>query len=69
MWVSGKFHVPSTLRQYKSSPGNQWVGDWLGPRACMDVVQKSTAGILTQVFQPIARYERCYNIKHMLAAE
>jgi len=31
---------PQLLYSYGKSPGNDWIGDWVGPRACQDVVAK-----------------------------
>jgi hypothetical protein len=36
MGVSGQRHAPTTLYPVQRSPGTQWIGGWVGPRAGLD---------------------------------
>jgi hypothetical protein len=40
MEVSGQLHAPDALPPEKEPPGTHWIGDWVGPRAGLDVVSK-----------------------------
>jgi hypothetical protein len=31
---------PSRFTPREGTPGTHWIGDWVGPRACLDVVVK-----------------------------
>jgi hypothetical protein len=38
--VSGQLHAQAALPEGKEPSGNHWLGDWLGPRAGLDDVDK-----------------------------
>jgi hypothetical protein len=41
MEVSGQLHTPAALPLEKfPSPVTNWIGDWVGPRAVLDAVEK-----------------------------
>jgi hypothetical protein len=57
MEVSDQLHTPAALPPGEVGPGTHWIGGWVGPRAGLDVVEKSLAPARnrTPVFQPVAR--------------
>jgi hypothetical protein len=40
MEVSGRLQAPTPLPSEKTATGTHWIGDWLGPRAGLDAVEK-----------------------------
>jgi hypothetical protein len=40
MEVSGQLDDPAALPPGKRTPGNHWIGGWMGPRAVLDAVVK-----------------------------
>jgi hypothetical protein len=38
--ASGKLHVSAALPPSKESPGTNWIGGWVGPRNCLDDMDK-----------------------------
>jgi hypothetical protein len=58
--VSGQFHAPVALSPGKDHPGTHWTRGSLGPRACLDVMEKrkgfTPARNQTPTVQPVARH-------------
>jgi hypothetical protein len=40
MEVSGQLHAPAALPRGERTRGTHWIGDWMDPRADLDVVEK-----------------------------
>jgi hypothetical protein len=56
MKVSGQLHAPAALF-WRKNPSTHWIGGWVGPRAGLDAVAKSSqplAGIEPPIIQPVA---------------
>jgi hypothetical protein len=52
MEVSGQLHASATLSPEESAPGTYWIGDWVGPRAGLDAVEKRKISCLCQEWNP-----------------
>jgi hypothetical protein len=48
MQVSSQFHASAALPQWQN-PGTHWVGDWLGPRVGMDILERKKFLFLTGI--------------------
>jgi hypothetical protein len=40
MKVSGQFHAPAALPPEERAPSTHWIGNWVGPRAGLDDVER-----------------------------
>jgi hypothetical protein len=61
MEMSGQLHAPAALPQERT-PGTNWIGGWVGPRAALDAVVKRKipspgreSNPRTPIVQPIAQ--------------
>jgi hypothetical protein len=69
--VSGQLHAPSALSQGKEPASVHWIGDWRGPRICLDDVERRKILPLPEfdlrsLGRPASHYTDCANEAHQL---
>jgi hypothetical protein len=59
MEVSGQLHELTALPPKERATGTHWIGDWVGCRAGLDTVVKSSqplTGLEPPIIQPVAQW-------------
>jgi hypothetical protein len=69
MKVSGQLHAPAALPPGKQPPGTHWIGGWVGPRACLDDLDKrkflTLPGLELRPFSRPARSQSLYRLRYI----